>query len=196
MAPGLIAMLLLGQLVVAQAPAGETSMPTPGGCLPDQSGFLSLRLRGSIEAEIDWRGADLRCTGMARPDGRGLRLRFSGLRPGAGELAIVFAAPGLEMGTSAHGVPVNVTVLDEAGQHIYGTRGDGRCAFDQVDQQPLTGASLPPQSFRVSARGFCTEPARAVDGDGAVLLTRFDFAGIVAFGDLDANPTLDGNSLK
>ncbi len=41
--------------------------------------------------------------------------------------------------------------------------------------------SLPPRTFRVSARGFCTVPARALDGNGAVLLTRFDFAGRVTF---------------
>ena len=44
-----------------------------------------------------------------------------------------------------------------------------------------TDAALPPRSYRVSARGFCTAPARALDGDGAVLLTRFDFAGLVTF---------------
>jgi hypothetical protein len=53
--------------------------------------------------------------------------------------------------------------------------------FDAVEQQALEGAGLPSRSFRVSARGFCTAPARAVDGDGAVLLTRFDFAGIVTW---------------
>ncbi len=155
-----------------------------------------MQLRGSIEAEVDWRGAGLRCTGMARPDGLGLRLRFSGQLPGSGELAIVFAAPELGMGVSARGVPVNVTLLDDAGQHIYGTRGDGRCTFDEVDQQALTDASLPPRSFRVSARGFCTVPARAVDGDGAVLLTRFDFAGIVTFAGADGAPAAPDKPLK
>jgi hypothetical protein len=34
----------------------------------------------------------------------------------------------------------------------------------------------------VTARGFCTEPARAVRGKGAVLLSRFDYSGRVDFG--------------
>jgi len=55
-------------------------------------------------------------------------------------------------------------------------------------QWPLEGAGLPPLSFRVSARGFCTAPARALDGDGAVLLTRFDFAGLVTFREDDGAP--------
>lgn len=151
-----------------------------GQCLPDAAGFLTMRLRGSIEAEIDWREPELDCTGMSRPDGRGLRLRFAGKRDG-GDLAIVFAAPELGMGVSAKSVPVNVTVLDGAGERIYGTQGDSRCFFDEVAQEALTDAALPLHSYRVAARGFCTVPARALDGDGAVLLTRFDFAGLVTF---------------
>ena len=150
-------------------------------CLPGSDGFLSMRLRGSIEADIEWHEPALACTGMSRPDGRGLRLRFSGPLPGAGELAIVFAAPNLGVGVSAHGVPINITLLDEAGERIYGTQGDSRCMFDSVEQLALTEASLPPRSYRVTARGFCTVPARAVDGDGAILLTRFDFTGLVSY---------------
>lgn len=153
-------------------------------CLPDDAGFLTMRLRGSIEAEIDWRAPELDCTGMSRPDGRGLRLRFAGKREG-GDFAIVFAAPELGMGVSARSVPVNVTVLDGAGERIYGTQGDSRCIFDSVEQRPLSDTAAPPHTFQISARGFCTVPARALDGNGAVLLTRFDFAGRVTFQDDD-----------
>jgi len=165
---------MIAALILALA-APETER-----CLPGDAGFLTMRLRGSIEAEIAWREPELDCTGMSRPDGRGLRLRFAGKRDG-GDLAIVFAAPELGMGVSARSVPVNVTVLDGAGERIYGTQGDSRCFFDEVEQEPLADAGLPPRSYRVAARGFCTVPARAVDGDGAVLLTRFDFAGLVSF---------------
>ena len=184
--PGLIALLLLGVpgTVMPQAPAAAAEER----CLPGDDGFLSMRLRGSIDAEIKWREPELDCKGMPRPDGRGLRLRFSGPLPGAGELAIVFAAPELGMGISAHGVPVNVTLLDEAGERIYGTQGDSRCQFDEVEQFALAEPLLPPRSYRVSARGFCIVPARALDGDGAVLLTRFDFAGLVSYREDEAAP--------
>jgi hypothetical protein len=171
-----IALLLLalpGAIVEPPPPAAPAMR-----CLPDHAGFLSMRLRGSIETEIAWREPELACTGMPRPEGRGLRLRFSGPLPGSGELAIVFSAPGLGIGVSAHAMPVNITLLDESGERIYGTQGDSRCQFDEVEQQPLTETSAP-QSYRVSARGFCIVPARALDGDGAVLLTRFDFTGLV-----------------
>jgi len=191
MTPGLIALLLLGQFAAID-PDAAAAPQSQDSCLPDDTGFLSMRLRGSIEAELDWRGSILHCTGMSRPDGRGLRLRFSGPLPGAGELAVVFAAPELGMGVSARSVPVNITLLDRRGQRVYGTRGDRNCAFDEVLQQPLPDPALPPRSFRVTARGFCTVPARALDGDGAVLLTRFDFAGMVTFQEPDrAAPIVD-----
>lgn len=175
--PGLIAFLLLGLPDAAIAAPGPVA-PAALRCLPDHAGFLSMRLRGSIEAEIDWREPELACTGMPRPEGHGVRFRFSGPLPGAGELAIVFSAPGLGVGVSAHAMPVNVTLLDESGERIYGTQGDSRCQFDEIEQVALTDPSYP-RSFRISARGFCTVPARALDGDGAVLLTRFDFTGLV-----------------
>ncbi|HEY5559717.1 MAG TPA: hypothetical protein VIK49_08315 [Steroidobacteraceae bacterium] len=183
MTPAVLILLLLGQQA-ADPPAA----PVVNRCLPDHAGFLTMRLRGSIEAELRWREPELQCTGMSRPDGRGLRIRFAGPLEGGGELAIVFAAPELGMGASARGVPVNVTLLDDAGKRIYGTRGDDRCLFDEVEQRPLEDATLPPLSFRVRARGFCTAPARALDGDGAVLLTRFDFSGLVIFREDDGAP--------
>ena len=169
-------LMLVGQQVVV-----EPRVAGGSHCLPDQSGFLTMRVRGSIEAEIRWLEPQLDCTGMPRPDGRGLRLRFAGPFSGNSALTIVFAAPELGMGVSTRRVPVNVTLIDERGERIYGTQGESRCMLDSVEQRPLSDESLPPHTFRVSARGFCTVPARALDGNGAVLLTRFDFAGRVTF---------------
>jgi hypothetical protein len=153
-----------------------------------------MRLRGSIEAEIAWREPELGCAGMSRPDGRGLRLRFAGPLPSGGELAVVFAAPELGKGASGRAVPVNVTLLDASGERIYGTQGESRCVFDEVEQQAIEDSSFPAQSYRVSARGFCVAPARALDGDGSVLLTRFDFAGLVTFREDESPPVPEAAS--
>jgi hypothetical protein len=175
-------MTLAAILILAGQAATAASGAAPElRCLPGQEGFLTMRLRGSIDEEVRWIEPALACEGMSRPDGRGLRLRFAGPRAG-NELAVVFAAPTLGAGASGRSVPVNVTLLDGAGERIYGTQGDSRCAFDEVEQQPLAGATLPPRSYRVSGRGFCTAPARAMDGSGSVILTRFDFAGLVSWG--------------
>jgi len=174
-------------LTLGTMPAAAIETPPALRCLPDGDGFLAMRLRGSIEEDARWTEPLLACTGMSRPDGRGFRLRFA-VERGGGELAVVFAAPELGIGASGRGVPVNVTLLDGAGERIYGTQGDSRCVFDEVKQQPISGPNLPPRSYRVAARGFCVAPARALDGDGSVLLTRFDFAGLVTWAEHDAGP--------
>jgi hypothetical protein len=179
MTTALLLLLLGTEAATAESPAIR--------CLPERDGFISMRLRGSIEEELDWTEPELECSGMSRPDGKGLRLRFAGTRAG-GDFAVVFAAPGLGIGASGQAVPVNVTVLDGAGERIYGTQGASHCILDDVEQLPVAHPALPARSFRVNARGFCVAPARAVDGEGAVLLTRFDFAGLVVWGDSDVAP--------
>jgi hypothetical protein len=156
------------------APAEET------GCLPDGSGFLTARLRGEIDLDLDWREPALRCTGMPRPDGRGMRLRFSAMTASGDSLAFVFAPPRLAEGEDARAVPVNVTVLQERGR-IYGTRGEERCLLDEVRQRRLPAGDGGARDWVVEASGFCTVPARALDDAGTVLLTRFDFRGRVHF---------------
>ena len=178
-------------LLATQPAAGASEGPADSAiprCLPAQDGFITMRLRGSIEQDVHWTEPALECTGMPRPDGKGLRVRFAGTLPG-GPHAVVFAAPELGVGRSGKAVPVNLTLLDGAGERIYGTQGDSRCEFDEVEQQRIEGSALPANSFRIRARGFCVAPARALDGDGSVLVTRFDFVGRVTSGD-DASLTV------
>ena len=155
-------------------------------CLPDGSGYLVARIRGDLDADLDWRGPALACSGMPRPDGHGLRVHFSGTLPDGRPLAFVFAPPRLAEGEDARAVPVNVTILQQ--ERIYGTRGDERCLLDEVVQQPLRDDSAGPREWIVEARGFCTEPARALGDGRGVLLTRFDFRGRVSYPDESPDP--------
>jgi hypothetical protein len=72
---------------------------------------------------------------------------------------------------------VNVTLIREGTGEFYGTQGDGKCTVDELRQDPIAGVPLKSRAYRVTGRGFCTQPARAVRGTGSVLMTRFDFAG-------------------
>jgi uncharacterized membrane protein (UPF0127 family) len=162
--------------VGAQAPDAGTA---PVACLPDDSGFLQARLGGVIEADVDWRDPGLDCEGMLRPDGQGLRVRFAGSLPDGRRLALLFASRSLEVGKGGRGLPVNVTVMDESAGLIYGTLGEGRCTLDEVEQTRLADPDPTQNGWALRARGFCTEPARALDGSGNLVLTRFDFAGRV-----------------
>ena len=171
-----IVLPLAAALLSVGAAAGEPKPPVPA-CLPGDDGSLEARLGGAIEADLQWRGTALECTGMLRPGGEGLRVRFAGRLPSGDALALVFAAPALAEGQDARGVPVNVTVLHESTGRIYGTMGPDRCVLDEVEQRPTRGTAPPGRAWRVHARGFCTEPARAVAGGGSVFLSRFDFVG-------------------
>jgi hypothetical protein len=168
---------LVAMLALAGDQGAAQSPPAAPSCLEDGRGFLTARLRGEIDADIDWRQPGLACTGMMRPDGLGLRLRFAGKLPDGSALAIVFAPPRLGEGENGRAIPVNVTVLHESAGRIYGTRGAQRCALDEVTQRLLSGPVHGPRLWEVQARGFCTEPARSLDDVGSVLVTRFDFRG-------------------
>lgn len=185
--------LLLTCKVCAQTPPSTSSNAVADdaaasksiACLPDGTGFLRARLRGSIDSELDWGNDTTDCTGAVRPTDGGIRMKFTGpVKQDGGEqrLVLVFGIAGLREGTDARTVPVNVTVIREGSGEFYGTQGDDKCTLDEVKQVPLRGIPHRERSYRISARGFCTEPARAIKGSGAVLISRFDFAGRVDFG--------------
>ena len=79
-------------------------------------------------------------------------------------------------GESARNVPVNLTVVREGSGQFFATQGDDKCALDSVTQVPVPGEA---SSYRLEGRGYCTQPARAVGSDGALLVSRFDVVAIV-----------------
>jgi hypothetical protein len=97
------------------------------------------------------------------------------------KIVLVFGIAQLAEGAAARTVPVNLTVIREGRGEFYSTQGTDKCMLDDVRQTPLVGIPFKSRSYRIVARGYCTEPARAVRGNGAVLLSRFDFSGRVDF---------------
>jgi hypothetical protein len=152
-------------------------------CLPDGRGSLRARLSGVVKAELDWGNDGMECTGGVRPDG-GMRVRFSRNDPAeGGRLVLLFGIAGLREGQTAKALPVNVTIIREGKGEFYSTQGDNKCTLDEVKQLQLRGIPHRFRSYQIVARGFCTAPARAVRGEGAVMLARFDFTGRVEFDD-------------
>ena len=131
-------------------------------CVPAREGAFRGRLQGAIDAELDWGDAEPQCYGGLRPEADGLRLVFRGDAPGSGELLIVIGAGPLRAGESARNVPVNLTIVREGSGEFFATRGDDKCAFDEVLQAP---GGPEAGTYRLEARGYCTQPARAVSGD-------------------------------
>lgn len=169
-------------------------------CLPGERGFLRASLRGAIDAELDWRGAGLRCEGGARPDNRGLRLSFLGPADAEGRrLRLVFGIA-VPPGVNTRSVtPTNITVIVEGGNRLYATQGDDKCTVEALVQEPLlveeplvvpggtAPAAISPATasrmYRVAARGYCIDPAATLDGSGRLYINRFDFAGQARFED-------------
>jgi len=153
--------------------------PTVGGCLPSHDGYLRLRMRGESSMDIDWHDPDMQCDGGTRPDQKGIRLTFAGAAPGAqARLRFVFGIASRAGVRHSRGVAANVTVIFEGGGKLFSTRGDDKCTVDELAQTRILAASAP-RRLRVSGRGFCIAPAAAADGGEGLLLSRFDFAGIL-----------------
>jgi hypothetical protein len=151
-------------------------------CLPNQEGFLRARLSGSANEELNWGAANLDCTGAARPDDAGIRIRFTEHHPAANpHWILVVGISRLKEGQRGRALPANVTLIREGSGEFYSTQGDDKCTIDDVRQTAITGLPRKTRSYRVTARGFCTEPARSLRGTGSILVSRFDFAGRVDF---------------
>jgi hypothetical protein len=148
-------------------------------CLPSGDGYLRARLSGAIDATIDWPNSGTRCQGEPKTEPPGVRLSFQRDPGGQPDLLFVFGLTGVRAGQAAREVGANLTVIVQGTSRIYGTLGDSRCTVDSLTQRPMS-----PGSYRIEARGFCTQPAHAVRGGGALLVTTFEFAGVVDFSDV------------
>jgi hypothetical protein len=187
-----LSIIFMGLATSAEAPQGPAGAPsaapaalTPASCLPSGDGYLKARIKGSIDASVDWPNAGTRCEGEERPGQGGLRLSFRRDPGTAPDLLFVFGLSKVGENQPANGVGVNVTVILQGSSRIFGTQGDSRCTIDSLRQTRLADGAAAQEGaarrYRVEARGFCTGPARAVRGEGSVLLTTFDFAGSVTF---------------
>ena len=184
-----------GSVATAPAVAPPGADQPDAGCLPGERGYLRASLRGAIDTEVDWRGAQLQCEGGARPEGRGLRVSFLGPADASGRrLRLVFgiaARPGVG---GTRNAATNVTVIVEGQRRLYATQGDDKCAVEALRQEalPVTAVAAPgtARSYRIAARGYCIDPATALDGTERLYINRFDFAGLARFDDNDLHATV------
>lgn len=158
----------------AQPPTTPTER---AACLATGDGYLRAHLAGAIDAHIDWPNSGTRCEGESRDKPPGVRLSFQRVPSGGANLLFVFGITGIREGKPAHAAGVNLTVIVQGTNHIYGTLGDTRCTVDSLTQRQLAVKG----SYRIEARGFCTQPAHAVRGDGDLLVNTFEFAGLVRY---------------
>jgi hypothetical protein len=132
-----------------------------------------------VDAEIDWSAPAVpQCLGGPRPSGDGLRLVYKG--PAGAEALLLIVGVGVADRSNSHrNVPVNVTIVREGSGEFFATQGEDKCALDQVTQEPIPGKD---GRYRLSGRGYCTQPARAVGAaPGSILMSRFDVEAIIEY---------------
>ncbi len=98
---------------------------------------------------------------------------------------MVFGVGTATEGSTGHDMPTNLTVIFEGEQRLYATRGEDRCTVDELQQQRFGALDGKIRTYRVTARGFCISPATTLDDAGRILVTSFDFAGRVTYGNED-----------
>jgi hypothetical protein len=160
------------------APASRVATPAvvAPACLSSGDGYLRAKLAGAVETQLDWPNSGTECHGESRGSPPGVRLSFRRDRASP-DLLLVFGLTGVEQGKPARELAANVTVIVQGTSRIYGTLGDSRCTVDRLEQRQLATAG----TYRIEARGFCTQPAHAVRGSGDVLISTFEFAGPVMY---------------
>ncbi len=151
--------------------------PAPATCLASGDGYLHAHLAGAIDADVDWPNSGTRCEGESRDKPPGIRLSFSRVPGTSPDLLFVFGVNGIRPGRSARAVGANLTVIVQGANRIFGTLGDSRCTMDSLKQRALPAKG----EYRIEARGFCTQPAHAVRGEGDLLVSTFEFAGLVTY---------------
>ncbi len=169
---------LAGAVCAADTPAAAA--PGAAGaanCLESGDGYLRAHLAGAIDAKIDWPNSGTHCEGEPKSKPPGVRLSFQRTPAGAVDLLFIFGLTGVREGRPAREIGANLTLIVQGTDQFFGTLGDSRCTVDSLTQRHLPNA----RSYRLEARGFCTQPAHAVRGDGAVLVSTFEFAGLVNY---------------
>jgi hypothetical protein len=167
--------LLLPVLVAcAQKPAAEADVQSVAtGCLPAGDGRLEAQLRGAFVADIYWDNAQMQCDGGPRPDGAGLRVTIAGTQ-GERQLRFIF---GIDLVDTASGpaqaLPTNLTVIVEGEARLYATRGDDKCAVENLERVGLAAGQE-----RVTARGYCLGPAADMAGGAPLLVPTFSFTAL------------------
>lgn len=152
------------------APAPVIAEDACGG-----SSFLTAQLYGSIERTLRWSAADMRCESMLRPDGEGMRLRFTGITADR-QLAIILALPDLERGSAGKELATVATLTVEGTGRFFSTPNLDSCWSDIT---PQDAADDETGRYDVTGTLYCVAPLGEINGDAAVSIPRLDFRSVI-----------------
>lgn len=147
-------------------------------CVMDQDGYLKGGLYGALRKTIDWRGKNMLCDGMSRPEGRGIRLVFSEhINPDDPGLVLVIGLADAKLGAPEQELEANVTIIDQVNGKFYSTQKQPRCWTRLTTQLRLTGTIE--ESWRLDGRLYCASALAALAGPGSVTLDEFEFSSLM-----------------
>lgn len=177
---------LSAAVLAATSLLGACERPTEDEAAPQESkadvepscgsqGRLSTQLYGSIARQIRWNHKELRCESMLRPDGEGMRLRFTGDAAGS-KLTIILAIPELQRGSASKEIPTVVTLTVEGSGRFFSTPTSESCWSDIAAQRPVEAGS---DRYEVVGTLYCVAPLGEINGDGAVSIPALEFRSII-----------------
>lgn len=172
----LVALGLLGGC--QKAPDAPPEPPQPdvaanSGC--GSNGGLATELYGSIARPIRWSGSELRCESMSRPQGKGVRLRFTGSAAG-NQLSFILALPELEPGRSDAESPTVVTLTVDGSGRFFSTPTLEACWSDITKQDRIADSD---DRYDIEGTLYCVSPLGEINGDAAISVPEMAFRGIV-----------------
>lgn len=180
-------------LAIIEQPA--TSEPAAAGilgerefspCTTDTEGFLTGKLFGAIERELNWRGDAMLCDGMPRPADGGIRLMFSeSADDPEGGLRFVIGILGAALGDVDSEHVANVTVIDQDRSMFFSTQGLERCFVKLTSQTRLAER---PGNWRIGGQLYCVGAVASVDGSDSVTLGDIEFSGRLTLDDIPDEP--------
>jgi hypothetical protein len=156
---------------LATAPLATQTLQS---CHLGDTGYLRGRLYGTLTMDIDWHGARLACDGVLRPEGDGIRLFFSPVKPdGEPRLVMVIGISGAPQELIQEEHAANITLIDGAGGRIFSSSGQDRC-WTTVTAVTDGGNDT---GYRVEGTAYCAGALPALNETGSVTLGEFSYAG-------------------
>ncbi len=172
--------IILMAWMTLNPPAGAGSriaQRTVSQCIMDLEGYMRGELFGQIKRKLNWAGKTMRCDGMFRPEGNGIRLVFDEhLNEDQPGLLIVIGIADAVIGQSADELPVNITIIDQEQGLFFATPDEPRCWTTFDEQLLLTGTVE--EMWRINGHLYCASPLPAVTGNASVTLSELEYSGI------------------
>jgi hypothetical protein len=173
---GLVLLALLGACERAPAPEAspqEAEIMAVPSC--GSNGRLTTQLYGSIARPISWSSGELGCESMLRPQGKGIRLRFTGIAADS-RLAFILALPELQRGSTVVESPTVVTLTVEGSGRFFSTPTLETCWSDIAAQDLIEDGG---DRYTISGTLYCVAPLGEINGDAAISIPKLEFSGII-----------------